>query len=63
MFTEKKEQLMDLAYTTLCTQEDEYSVVGNIIALQLKGMDEKQRLIAEKLVSDVMFYGRMGKVE
>lgn len=62
----KKHELLDLAHSQLSTpepEEDEYAVVGKRIAFQLKGMNEHQRLIAEKLVSDIMYYGRMGKLK
>jgi len=59
----KQIELLDLAHSQLTTpepEEDEYAVVGKRIAFRLKGMNEHQRLIAEKLVSDIMYYGRMG---
>jgi len=62
----KKHELLDLAHSQLTTpepEEDEYAVVGKRIAFQLKGMNEHQRLIAEKLVSDIMYYGRMAQLK
>lgn len=59
----KKEALLELAHATLTSpEEDEYTVVGKRLAFQLKGMEDKQRLIAEKLIADVMYYGRMGRL-
>lgn len=54
----------DLVHKTLTSTEkdDEYAVAGKRFAFQLRGMEEKQRFIAEKLISDVMFYGRIGKL-
>ncbi|CAH1106934.1 unnamed protein product [Psylliodes chrysocephalus] len=59
----KKVALMDLAHKTLSGgDDDEFDITWKRIACQLRGMNERQRLIAEKLVSDVMFHGRMGNL-
>lgn len=62
----EKHELLDLAFSQLTTpepKEDEYAMVGKRIAFQFKGMNKHQRLIAEKLVSDIMYYGRMGTIK
>ncbi|KAL1516195.1 hypothetical protein ABEB36_000114 [Hypothenemus hampei] len=42
--------------------EDEYCVAGRRLSYQLKGLQDQQRFIAEKLISDVIFYARMKKL-
>ncbi|CAI6376459.1 unnamed protein product [Macrosiphum euphorbiae] len=44
------------------SEDDETSVIGKRFALQLKGMTEDQRLLSEKIISEVMYYGRIGKL-
>lgn len=44
------------------TNEDEYCIAGKRLGYQLKELEDQQRFIAEKLISDVMFYARMGKL-
>ncbi|XP_050304376.1 uncharacterized protein LOC126741941 [Anthonomus grandis grandis] len=64
----KKQCLMDLAPTALSRDtnndenENEYAIAGKRIGYQLQGVVERQRIIAEKLISDVMFYASMGKL-
>lgn len=61
----KKQQLLDLAHKHLTrpqVEDDKYTVIGKNISIQLKEMVDHQRFIAEKLISDIMFYGRMGKL-
>lgn len=55
---------MDLAHNVLSSDnpENEYTIAGKRIGYQLQGVEERQRIIAEKLISDVMFYARMGKL-
>lgn len=54
--------MLDLVQKTVTDEEDEYSVTGKRVAFQLSGMSEEQKLIAEKIISDVMFHCRMGKL-
>jgi hypothetical protein len=61
---EKKNNLIDLAHQALTnTDDDECAVAEKRIGYQLKGMAEQQRFIAEKLISDIMYYGRVGKLK
>lgn len=58
---------MDLAsenmkYIGTPSEGDESSVIGKRFALQLKGMTEDQRLLSEKIISEVMYYRRIGKL-
>lgn len=48
--------------TLTAPDEDEYTVVGKRLAFQLRDMDGHQRFIAEKLICDVMYYGRLGRL-
>lgn len=63
---QKKQELLDLAHKTLSNNnvntEEEYDIVGKRIGYQLKDVEGFQRIIAEKLISDVMFYAKMGKL-
>lgn len=43
-------------------QRRELSIYGQSIDLQLKDMDAKQRIIAEKLIADVIFHGKLGNL-
>lgn len=64
----KKTEFLNLASETLKSLnsspiiEDECTIVGKRFAIQLRSMTEHQRLISEKIISDVMFYGRMEKL-
>lgn len=54
--------LLDLVHKALTKDEDEYQITGKRIAHQLKKITEPQRIIAEKLISDVIYYARIGKL-
>jgi hypothetical protein len=51
--------------TTLVEQcvKDEHQMTGQVIGTKLKNMDISQQIIAEKLISDVLYYGRLGMLE
>lgn len=60
----KKAALVDLAHKAFTEPElDEFDIVGKRFAFQLKKLEDGQRLIAEKLMSDILFYGAMGRLE
>lgn len=42
--------------------EDEYDAVGYNVAAKLRSMRVDQRIIAEKLVNDVIFEGQLGNL-
>lgn len=44
-------------------EHDEFDIVGKRFAFQLKKLEDGQRFIAEKLMSDILFYGAMGRLE
>lgn len=56
--------LADLRLGSECTDllESEFDVIAKRYSMQLRSLDETQRIIAEKLISDVMFYARLGKL-
>lgn len=39
--------------------EDVFDAIGKNVAHKLRGMSEHQRIIAEKIISDVMYHGQM----
>lgn len=43
-------------------EDDECTIVGKRFAIQLRSMTQNQRLLAEKIISDVMYCGRMEKL-
>ncbi|XP_039970882.1 uncharacterized protein LOC126753738 [Bactrocera neohumeralis] len=47
------------ATTTTHRQEDEYDAIGINVASKLRVMNPTQRIIAEKLISDVLFNGQL----
>jgi len=42
--------------------KEEWEVTGKSIGYQMKDLDKKQRAIAQKLISDVLFYAKIGKL-
>lgn len=43
-------------------QEDWLDITGKKIAYDLRELNERQRIIAEKLISDVIFYAKLDKL-
>jgi hypothetical protein len=43
--------------------KDEHQMAGQVIGTKLKNMELQQQIIAEKLISDVLYYGRLGMLE
>lgn len=39
--------------------EDVFDAIGKNVAHKLRGMTHQQRIIAEKIISDVMYHGQM----
>ncbi|XP_053947017.1 uncharacterized protein LOC128855838 [Anastrepha ludens] len=58
---EHLQPLFGNSYTTTAThrQEDEYDAIGINVASKLRVMNPTQRIIAEKLISDVLFNGQL----
>lgn len=61
----KKKDFLDLASETIKTlneqpiEEDECTIVGKRFSMQLRGMTDHQKYLAEKIIGDVMYHGRM----
>nr|XP_022908175.1 uncharacterized protein LOC111419579 [Onthophagus taurus] len=58
----KQENFLDAA-TTVLTSQNKFRAFGNNVAFQFEDMDRCQRVIAEKLISDVLFYGKLGNLK
>lgn len=41
-------------------QEDRYDLMGKTIAMKMRGLEVNQRLIAEKMINDILFEAEMG---
>lgn len=61
-FEKKKENFLDVA-TSVLTQDSSFRAFGNNVSFQLQDMDRRQRVIAEKLISDVLFHGKLGNLK
>ncbi|XP_028140600.1 uncharacterized protein LOC114334695 [Diabrotica virgifera virgifera] len=59
----KREELLDAAYKTLATVDDECSSIGMTIAFKLRRMNERQRNIAEYLINQILFFGVQDKLD
>lgn len=42
--------------------EDQYDLLGRSIAIKLRSLDKRQRLIAEKIINDTLFDAEMGNL-
>lgn len=58
----KKESFLDVA-TGVLSNQNEYTAFGNSVSYQLKDMEHYQRVIAEKLISDILFHGKLGNLK
>lgn len=38
---------------------EECNIIGNLVAVKLRSMEKGQKLIAEKLISEILFQGQM----
>lgn len=57
----KKECFLDLA-TKKLSQQTKSTAFGNNVAFQLEDLDRRQRIFAEKIISDALFYANLGKL-
>lgn len=55
----KKEKFLDAAAILLTNAKNEDSVFGQSVGLQLGKVDEQQKIIAQKLISDVLYFARL----
>lgn len=44
------------------TMEDEYDAIGRNVAAKLRNMRNDQRIIAEKLLNDILFEAQLGNL-
>ncbi|CAG4953319.1 unnamed protein product [Parnassius apollo] len=59
----KQSQILDQAQKILTGSEDnDWEVIGKSIGLQLKVLTEEQSAIAQKIISDALFYAKMKKL-
>lgn len=56
-FQKKQEQLLDSTNKILNAKEDDWEIIGRSFGVQLRDLTANQKLIARKLISDVIFYG------
>lgn len=43
--------------------EDEFDIAGKHFASQLRGLDQEQRILVEKLIADVVFEARLKRLK
>lgn len=41
------------------TANQECNIIGSLVAVKLRSMQKEQKLIAEKLISEILFQGQM----
>ncbi|XP_063369319.1 uncharacterized protein LOC134657687 [Cydia amplana] len=59
---EKQERFVDAASQMLQRKEQVWEITGKAIGLQLYQLDATQRTIAQKLISDTLYFGSLGKL-
>lgn len=57
--TKRKRPAEEDAPRTSNRIDDVFDAIGKNVAHKLRGMSEHQRIIAEKIISDVMYHGQM----
>lgn len=62
MVERKKELFLDAA-TSILKEQSEAKVFGQHIGFQLEQVDKHQLIIAQKLIQDVIFNARLGKLK
>lgn len=60
--TKQKELLVDSINIPQTFKEYEWEIIAKSIGLQLKNLDSQQQDFAHKLISDIIFYGKRGKL-
>lgn len=56
------ETVLDLAFKSLNENEDEFTNYGRTVANKLRKMNNTQRIIAERMMNEVLFNGEIGKL-
>lgn len=58
----KQEAMFDSVQSLLSSKESEWEFIGKSLGLQLSQLNNDQQTIAQKLISDVIFYGKREKL-
>lgn len=70
MFKKKKKEaplkqqqdILDKASGLMNTKEEDWEILGRSIGMQLRDLNQRQHIIARKLISDVIFYATLDKL-
>lgn len=70
MFKKKKKEaplkqqqdILEKASELLNTKEEDWEILGRSIGMQLRDLNQRQHIIARKLISDVIFYATLNKL-
>lgn len=58
----RQERLLDSAQILMTRQDDDWDIIGKSIGVQLKNLSTHQQSIAQKIINDALFYGKVGKL-
>ncbi|CAB3224878.1 unnamed protein product [Arctia plantaginis] len=58
----RQEKLLDSAQILMTRQDDDWDIIGKSIGVQLKNLSTHQQPIAQKIINDALFYGKLGKL-
>ncbi|CAB3232833.1 unnamed protein product [Arctia plantaginis] len=58
----RQEKLLDSAQILMTRQDDDWDIIGKSIGVQLKNLSTHQQSIAQKIINDALFYGKLGKL-
>ncbi|KAL4711265.1 hypothetical protein ACJJTC_019106 [Scirpophaga incertulas] len=59
---EKQNTILITAEKLLTMKEEEWEVIGKSIGLQLRDLKRKELTIAQKLIADIIYYAKMGRI-
>lgn len=59
---ESTDSSLRISHNNSFVMEDEYDAVGRNVAAKLRNMRMDQRIIAEKLVNDILFEAQLGNL-
>lgn len=60
---DKRTELFLDSATSVLSNNNKYRAFGNSVAFQLEDLDRRQQVIAEKLISEVLFHGKLGNLK
>ncbi|CAH4032676.1 unnamed protein product [Pieris brassicae] len=58
----RQEKLLVSAQILMTRQDDDWDIIGKSIGVQLKNLSTHQQSIAQKIINDALFYGKLGKL-